>query len=180
MSKCFGVFSKVTEFARPMSRRQATNRRELLLPSLIPARHQTAVVFDPNAPPAPAATVYGNGAEPPRYWTHQSIHYRAAKEASQTIEVASPELIAGNHLLARLVFQQIRPRSRSAVRGGQTYSPEEPQHARTAIVSPDIASPVIGCAQTPVSAPVPSAVETLFIQLARRRLGGRATEETRR
>jgi hypothetical protein len=174
MTKCFGLFSEVTEFARPMSRRQVTNRRELLLPSLIPARHQTVVVFDASVPPAPAAAIHSSGAEPPQYWDQQRIHYRAAKEASQTIEVVSPELIAGNHLLARLVFQQIRSRSRSAAMGGQSFSPEESQRARTPIVSPDIASPVIGCAETPV----PPAVETLFIQLARRRLGGRVPEET--
>lgn len=180
MPKCFGVFSEMTEFGRPMSRRQATNRRELLLPSLIPARHQTAVVFDTTVPSASAAAIHGNGAEPPRYCSHQPIHYRAAKEATQTIEVACAELIAGNHVLARLVFQQIRPRSRSAVMGGQNCSPEGLPRARTPIASPDIASPVIGCAETPVPAPVPPAVETLFIQLARRRLGSRATEETRR
>jgi hypothetical protein len=178
MAKCFKLFSEVTEFARPMSRRQATNRRELLLPSLIPAGHQTAVVFDASVPPAQAAAIHSSGAEPPRYWDQQRIHYRAAKEASQTIEVVSPELIAGNHLLARLVFQQIRPRSRSAVMGGQNCSPEEPQHARTPIASPDVISPIIGCAEIPVPASVPPGVETLFIQLARRRLGGRATEET--
>jgi hypothetical protein len=178
MAKCFGLFSEVTEFARPMSRRQATNRRELLLPSLIPARHQTAVVFDVSIPPAPATAIHSSGAEPPRSWDQQYIPYRAAKEASQTIEVVGPELIAGNHLLARLVFQQIRPRSRSAVMGGRNCSPEQPQHARTPIGSPDITSPIISCAETPVPAPVPSGVETLFIQLARRRLGSRATEET--
>jgi hypothetical protein len=161
-----------------MSRRQATNRREFLLPSLIPARHQTAVVFDASVPPAPAAAIHSDAAEAPRHRTHQSIRFRATQEASPTIEVVSPELIAGNHLLARLVFQQIRPRSRSAVMGGQSCSPEEPQHARTPIASSDVASPIIGCAETAVPAPVPSGVETLFIQLARRHLGGRATEET--
>ena len=180
MHKCFGVFSEVTEFARPMSRRQTTNRRELLLPPLIPARHQTAVVFDASVPPAQAAAIHGNGAEPSRYRNHQRIHYWAANGANQTIEVASPELIAGNHLLARLVFQQIRPHSRSAVMGGQNCSPEETQPTRTLIASPDIASPVTGCAETSVPAQVPPAVEALFIQLARRRLDGRATEETRR
>jgi hypothetical protein len=174
MPKCFGLFSEVTEFARPMSRRQATNRRELLSPSLIPARHQTAVVFS-----APIAATNGTGAEPPRYCNHQRIHCQSAKKASQTIEAASPELIAGNHLLARLVFQQIRPRNRSsAVMGGQSRSPEEPQRVRTPIASPDIASPVIGCAEVPAAALIPP-METLFTQLARRRLRGRTTEETR-
>lgn len=161
-----------------MSRRQVTNRRELLLPSLIPARHQTAVVFDAIVPPAPATAVHGNGADH-RDCNHQRIHDRAAKKASQMVEVVSPELIAGNHLLARLVFQRIRPRSRSAVMGRRNCSAEESQRARTPIASADIASPVIGCAEIPVPAPIPPAVETLFIQLARRRLGGRATEETR-
>jgi hypothetical protein len=163
-----------------MSRRQTTNRRELLLPSLVPSRHQTVVVSDASVPPASAAAIHCNGAEPPRHRNHQRIHYRATKETSQTIGLASPELIAGNHLLARLVFQQIRPRSRSAVMRGQNCSPEETQPARTPIASPDIESPAIGCTETPVPAPVPPAVETLLTQLARRRLGGRATEETRR
>jgi hypothetical protein len=171
MLECFGLFSEVTEFARPMSRRQATNRRELLSPSLIPARSQTAVV-----PPAPVAPSNGNGEEPPRCCNHQRIHCQSAKEASQTIEAASPELITG---LARLVFQQIRPRNRSsAVMGGQSRSPEEPQSARTPIASPDIVPPVIGCAEVPAAALIPP-METLFTQLARRRLRGRTTEETR-
>jgi hypothetical protein len=162
-----------------MSRRQVTNRRrESLLPSLIPDRHQRAIVFDPSAAPSPAAAINGEAGEPPGGRTRHSTHYWAAKQASQTIQVAIPELIAGNHLLARLVFQQIRPRSRSAVMGGQNCSPDEPQHARASITPLDMASPVIGCGEVPASAPIPP-METLFTQLARRRLRGRATEETR-
>jgi hypothetical protein len=175
MLECFGVFSEVTEFTRPMSRRQATNRRELLLPSLMPNRRQTVVIFDPSAPGAPpAAAINGNGAEPAREWTRQSIHCRAAKQVGPPTESASPELIARNHLLARLVFQRIRPRSRSAVMGGPSCSPEELQRARTPIALSNIASPL----QERAGAPVPPSVETLFTQLARRRLRGRATEET--
>jgi hypothetical protein len=177
MRECFGVFSEVTEFARPMSRRQATNRRELLLPLLIPDRHQTVV--DPSVPSAPVAATNGGGAEPARCWTRQSIQCPAAKQAGPTTEVASPELIAGNHLLARLVFQRIRPPSGSGRMGEQSCSPDEPQRACTPIAPSNIASPLIGRAEAPVSAPVPPPVETLFTQLVRRRLRGRATEETR-
>jgi hypothetical protein len=179
MLECFGVFSGVTGFAPPLSRRQTTNRRELLLPSLIPDRHQTAVIFDPSVPPAPVAATNGNGAEPARCWTRQSIQCRAAKQAGPTTEMASPALIAGSHLLARLVFQRIRPRSRSGGMGEQDCSPDEPQRARTPHAPPSIASPLIGHAEASISAPVPSPVETLFTQLARRRLRGRTTEETR-
>src|SRR3954453_851491 len=109
MLECCGVFSEVTEFPRPMSRRQATNRRELLLPSLIPDRHQTVVICDPGAPPAPAVSINGIAADPPRCWTRQSICSRAAEQAGQQTEVAGPELIAVSHLLVRLVLQRIRP-----------------------------------------------------------------------
>jgi len=156
-----------------MSRRQATNRRALLLPSLIPDRHQTVVICDPGAPPAPAVSI-NVVAEPPRCWTRQSIHSRVAEPASQQTEVAGPELIAENHLLARLVLQRIRPRNSSGVMGGQTCSPDEPQSVHTPIAPPDIAGPLTGHAETPVPPPV----ETLFTQLARRRLRYRASEET--
>jgi hypothetical protein len=43
----------------------------------------------------------------------------------------------------------------------------------------DLAAPFINCAEGSVSAPLPSAIETLFTQLARRHLQKRATEETR-
>jgi hypothetical protein len=175
MLECFGVFSEVTGFAPPMSRRQTTNRRELLLPSLIPDRHQTDVIFDPSVPPAPVAATKGNGAEPARSWTRQSIQCRAVKQADPTTEMASLALIARNHLLARLVFQRIRPRSPAGRVGEQSCSPDEPQRSRTTIVPPNAASPLIGRAEASISAPV----ETLFTQLARRRLRGRPTEETR-
>jgi len=164
----------VTEFIRPMSRRQATNRRELLLPSLMPDRRQTVVIFDPSVPDAPAAAINGNDAESARDCIRQSIHCRAAKQIGPPTEAASPELIARNHLLARLVFQQIRPRSRSVVMGGPSSSPEELQRARAPIALSNTASPF----QERAAAPIPPPVETLFTQLARRRLRGRATEET--
>jgi len=104
MLECFGVFSEVTEFIRPMSRRQATIRRELLLPSLMPDRRQTVVIFDPSVPGAPAAAINGNDAEPARDCIRQSIHCQAAKQIGPPTEAASPELIARIHLLARLVF----------------------------------------------------------------------------
>jgi hypothetical protein len=179
MPECFGVFSGVTGFAPPMSRRQTTNRRELLLPSLIPDRHQAPVIFDPSVSPAPVAATNGNGAEPARSWTRQSIQCRAAKQAGPTTEMASPALIAGSQLLARLVFQRIRPRSRSGRMAEQNCSPDEPQRARTPMAPANIASPLIGYAEATILAPVPPPVETLFTQLARRRLRGRTTEETR-
>jgi hypothetical protein len=178
MRKCFAVFLRVTRLAPPMSRRQVTNRRESLLPPLIPDRHQRAILFDTSAAPGPAAAINGKAGEPPGGRTRHNTHSCAAKQASQTIEVAIPEFIARNHLLARLVFQRIRSHNHSGVIGGQSCSSDEPQHARASITAPDMASPVIGGAEVPASAAVP-AMETLFTQLARRRLRARATDETR-
>jgi len=179
MLECFGVFSEVTEFIRPMSRRQATNRRELLLPSLMPDRRQTVVIFDPSVPGAPAAAINGNDAEPARDCIRQSIHCQAAKQIGPPTEAASPELIARNHLLARLVLQRIRPRTHSGMIGGPSCSPDEPQQARAPIAPLHITTPLIHCAEAPVSAPSPPAIETLLTQLARRRFRNRAIEETR-
>ena len=178
MHKCFALFLRVTRFTPPMSRRQVTNRRESLLPPLIPDRHQRAVLFDTSAAPSPPAAINGKAGEPPGGRTRHNTHYCAAKQASQTIEVAISEFIAGNHLLARLVFQRIRSHHHSGVIGGQSCSSDEPQRACASIMATDMASPVIGGDEVPASAPVP-VMETLFTQLARRRLRGRATDETR-
>jgi hypothetical protein len=179
MPECFGIFSGVTGFARPMSRRQVTKRRELLLPSLIPDRHQADGIFDPSVRPAPATPIKGGGEESPRYWIHQKTRYLAPKEARQTTEVAGPELIGANHLLARLVFQQIRPNSHSGLIGGQSCSSDEPQRGRVPASAPDVRSPLRGRVVVPAEVPVPRPVETLFTQLARRRLRSRATKEKR-
>jgi hypothetical protein len=160
-----------------MSRRHVTNRRELLLPLLIPDRHQRAAVFDPNVPPA--TVIHGRAGEPPGGRTRHGTHYRAAKQTSQTTEaatpVATPEFIAGNHILARLVFQRIRPHNHAGMVGGESC-PNEPQHARVPIAPLDRARS--GCAEVPTSAPAPP-IETLFTQLARRRLQSCTPEETR-
>jgi hypothetical protein len=165
--------------APPMSRRRVTNRRESLLPLLIPDRHQTGVVFDACVPSGPARAINGKAGEPPNAWARHSTHCRAAEQAGQTTEEAIAELLAGDRLLARLVFQRIRPCSHAEMVGGQNCSPDKLQRSRPPIPPPDIATSLIKCSEVPVSAPVPPAIETLFTQLARRRLRSRATEETR-
>jgi hypothetical protein len=178
MRECFAVLLRVTEFAPPMSRRPVANRRGLLLPLLIPHRHQTGVVFDPCVPSG-VATASNDKAGEPNAWTRHSTHYGAAKQTSQTTEVALAELIAENRLFAQLVFQRIRPCSHSRIIGGQNCSPDELQRSSGLIAPPDIAPSLMKYVEVPVSPPVPAAVETLFTQLAGRRLWSRAPAETR-
>jgi hypothetical protein len=178
MLECFGIFSRVTGFARPMSRRTVTNRRELLLPSLIPDRHQTRPLFDSCVRPAAIAAINGSGEDPSRGGTRQSIRCLALKQAIPTTEVAGLELTGANPLLARLVFQQIRSGIRSGAAEGQGCS-DKPQVGRVPASAPDVPPALTRQSVLTDEAPVPPPVETLFTQLARRRLRSRATKETR-
>jgi len=155
-----------------MSRRRVTNRRELLLPSLIPHRHQTGVVFDSGVAPGLAARVNDKAGESPDASVRHGTPCRPAKQINQTTEGAIAELIAGSPLLARLVFQRIRPHTQSG-----SYALDEFQESREPSAPLEVAAPVVNCPEPPT--PIPSAIETLLTDLARRRLPKRATEETR-
>ena len=178
MLECFGISSRVTGFARPMSRRTVTNRRELLLPPLIPDRHQTRPRYDSCVRPVAVAATNGAGEDPSRCGTRQSIRCLAAKQASPTTEAAGLELTHVHLLLAGLVFQQIRPRIRSGAAEGQGRS-DKSQVGRMPASAPNVPSARTGQSVLPHEVPVPPPVETLFTELARRRLRRRATKETR-
>jgi hypothetical protein len=159
-----------------MSRRPVENRRELLLPLLMPDQHQTGLVFDPCVPAGPTRTFNGKAGEPPEAWTRHTTHCRPTKQTSQTIEGGISELIAGSHLLARLVFQRIRQRTHSRIIE-QSCSRHELQPTPISIAPPDVTTPLVDGAEVSAWAPVPPEVETLFTQLARCRLQSRATQE---
>lgn len=179
MRECFGVFLTVTGFISPMSRRRVANWRELLLPLRIPDRHPTGIVFDSCVPAGPTETVHGEPEEPPEAWTRHTTRCLPAKQTTQTIEGATAALIAGNHLLAQLVFLRIRPGTHRGTTSEQTGYPHKVQRTRPMIAPPDVAALPVRCAEVPVPAPIPLEIETLFTQLARRRLRKCAIEETR-
>ena len=160
-----------------MSGRLVANRRELLLPLLMPDRHQSDIVFDPCVPAGPTRTINGKAGEPPEPGTRHTTHGRPTQQTSQTIEGGISELIAGSHLLARLVFQRIRPGTHSRMIGEQSGSPPELQPTPISIATPDVTTPLVDGAGVSARAPVPPEVETLFTQLARRRLRSRASQE---
>lgn len=173
MHECFIVSLRVTGSAPPMSRRRAANRRELLLPLRMPDQHQAGITFDPCVSADP--TVPGKAGEPAEAWSRRTTHCRPAKQIGPTIEGAIVALIAGNDLLAGLIFQRIRPHTHSGMIGGQS-SPHELRRTLAPITSPDLTTPLVNCADPALP---PPEIETLFTQLARRRLRERATEETR-
>jgi hypothetical protein len=162
-----------------MSRRRVANWRELLLPLRMPDRHPTGILFEPCVPDDPTERVHGCTGESPEAWTRHTTHCRPARQTTQTIEEATAALIAGNHLLAQLVLLRIRPGTHRGTISEQTGSPHRVQRTRSLIAPPDVAALPVNSAEVPVPAPVPPQIETLFSQLARRRLRRHALEETR-
>ena len=158
-----------------MSRRRAANRRGLLLPLRMPDRYPTGVVFELCVPGGSTETIRGKTEEPARHATRR----RPAQQTTQPTEGPTAALIAGNHLLAQLVFQRIRPRTRRETTSEQTSSPHELQRTRSAVALPDVLAPAVTCADVPVPEAIPSEIETLFTQLARRRLRKPALQETK-
>lgn len=175
----FALFLRATEFTSPMSRRRASNRRELLLPLWMPDRYSMGVVFEPCVRADSTETIRGKAEKPSEAPTRHATHCRPAKQATQTTEGATAALIAGNHLLAQLVLQRIRPRTRRETTSEQASSPHELQRTRPPIAAPAVAALPVICADAPVPAPIPPEIEALFTELARRRLRRRAPQETR-
>src|SRR3954447_12107568 len=144
-----------SRFAGPMSRQQITERRELPLRSLRPDRHRERI-FDCSL------------------LTRKGVH-NAAAQAGQT-DKAGAELVTTNGLFASLVFQKIRPRSRSVGDAtAQRCSVSEPQPGRAALSVPDIQCPLVP--QEVSTDSIRVSIETLFGELARRRLGSLAARE---
>src|SRR6476469_6454584 len=152
------VFLSVTELASPMYRRRAANRRGLLLPLRMPDRYTTCVVFEPRVPAGSTETIRGKTEEPSEAPARHATRRRPAQQTTQPTERATAALIAGNHLLAQLVFQRIRPRTRRETTSEQTSSPHELQRTRSAIAPPDVAEPVT-CAGVPVPEAIPPEIE---------------------
>jgi hypothetical protein len=177
--KCSAIFLRATEFTSPMSRRRASNRRELLLPLRMPDRYPTGIVFEPCVLADSTEAIQGRAEKAPEAPTRHATHCRPARQATQTAEGATAALIAANHLLAQLVFQRIRPRTRRERTSEQASSPAEIQRSRPPIAPPVVAAPAVTCADMPVPAPIPPEVQALFTDLARRRLRRRAPLETR-
>jgi len=161
-----------------MSRRRAANRREWLLPAPMPDRSPAGIAYDPCVPAGLTETIHGKTAERREASTRRANHWHPAKQTIQTIEGLTDTLIAGNHRLAQLVFQRIRLRTQRGATREETKSPDEPQRTRPTITPPDIARSLTHCREVPVWEPIAPEVETLFTELARRRLRKHRREET--
>jgi hypothetical protein len=90
------------------------------------------------------------------------------------------ELLDAHSLFARLVWHQVRPRERSAADARHRRGSPHGSHAGPAIAGSSCTwGGARSAAITDAALPnlVPASIETLFIQLVRRRLGSPAVQE---
>ena len=122
--------------------------------------------------------------EPLRPWSPKHAHIPAGKQPSPTTDSARAEFVGANRLFARLVLHQVRQHDRSADAAKQQIgSSHNPNPGLVSVPAPDARSSfplrsersVTAAAASPDPLSVP--IETLFSELARRRLRRLAAEE---
>ena len=123
--------------------------------------------------------------EPLRSWNPRPALLPAGNQTGQTTDPTRAEFVGANRLLAGLVLHQVRPQDRSAAAARQRIGPSHkwnpglvsvpgpnagwsfPLRSERSVTTASAASPD----------PLPASIETLFSQLARRRLRRLAAKE---
>jgi hypothetical protein len=123
-----------------------------------------------------AAPVSRGIQEPLRRWTPQRASYPAVKQAAQAADLPRAEPIDANRLLASLVLHAVRPR-RSGADAERGCSLRDPKFGLVSSATRDVCSLFTLQSERTVTRPqagspdpVPPSIETLFTELARRRL----------
>jgi hypothetical protein len=187
------------EFKGPMSRRQITEWRKFsLLPqpradahSDVHQKRDISLDFNTKAECCrPSAVVSGAMTEPSGCRNRKSAGNPARTQTGQTADPPRAEFIDSNGLFARLVFHRVRPRSRSSVDAGlrscasAECAAHDPGSGSVMVAAPDVGSPLalragrrvtLVRADSPELEPAP--IETLFTELASRRLRSLAPRE---
>jgi hypothetical protein len=186
----FCTILESSEVRSPMRRRQITERQELPLPSLRPDWHSDSppkkrVTFDSSRLSESlclAAPISCRIEEPSRCRTRKGAHNTAT---AQTTEGAGAELVNGKRLFASLLFRRIRPHHGVALEAEASCSFHEPQPGRVRAAAPNVRSPrprrsrwpaTIAQATCPNS--LSASIETLFTELAMRRLRSLDAQES--
>lgn len=175
MFEPLGIVTSVTKFACPRSRRITTSRRELLGP---PPDESALRVRCHGCVQSEAAVAFPGTGEDPSEETGPSVRPAAEKRTLSAAEMTGLELTNALSLWAQLVLQQIRPHVRSCQRVEQGAG-DPPQNRRRPASEARSSRTGPAGLQPPEDTILP-AVETLFTQLAGRRLSRGVKQETRR
>ena len=146
--------------------RLAAVRRTLVGRAVSPHKNGNALAFSPSE---------SSSLPLPRCWTRKQIPGLTATQGN----APRTELVDDPRLVARLVLHQVRPGNRSPAvdSGPQNHSSREPKVGAFSVTIADIGSPFaalsakrVAIAEGADAHPLPTAIETLFSELARRRL----------
>jgi hypothetical protein len=178
--------ASIARFAPPISRRGITEQWELSLPPQKPEcfcddhpKHLLGVDSTLQVESDCHGEPVSCGVEkPPRCWNPRNTRIPVGKQTGQTTDPTRAEFVGTSRLFARLVLHQVRPHGRSAAASKQRNGFS---HRR----NPDLVSVPVADAgssftlrsERPVTTapaaapdPLPASIETLFGELARRRL----------
>lgn len=185
--------ASTARFASPTSRRGITEQWELSLPL---QRRECFFDGHPKRLLGANSTLQAESArrgkpvscgieESLRCWNPGYAHIPAGKQAGQTTDLTRAEFVGANRLFARLVLHQVRPHDCSAAAAKQPIGSSHNRNSGLVSVPPPDARSSFTLRSerlvttAPASSPDPlsAPIETLFSELARRRLRRLAAKE---
>jgi hypothetical protein len=185
--------ASIARFAPPTSGRGITEQWELSLPLQRPEcffddhpKRLLGVDSTLQAESARCDEPVNCGIEEPLgCWNPRHAHIPAGKQTGETTDPPRAEFVGGNRLVARLVLHQVRPHDRPAAAAKQPIGPSHNRNpGLVSVPAPDSISSFTLRSEQPVTdAPaaspgsLPAPIETLFSELARRRLRKLAAKE---
>jgi hypothetical protein len=185
--------ASIARFAPPTSRRGITEQWELSLPLQRPEcffddhpKRLLGVDSTLQAESARCDEPVNCGIEEPlRCWNPRHAHIPAGKQTGETTDPTRAEFVGANRLVARLVLHQVRPHDRPAAAAKQPIGSSHNRNpGLVSVAAPDARSSFTLRSERPVTdAPaaspgsLPAPIETLFSELARRRLRKLAAKE---
>jgi len=177
--------ASIARFAPPTSRRGITEQWELSLPPQRPEcfsddhpKHLLGVDSTLQAESARRGEPVSRGVEEPLRWNPRHAHIPVGKQTGQTTDPTGAEFVGANRLFARLVLHQVRPHDRSTAAAKQRNGFSHKRNPNlVSVPAPDAGSSFSLRSERPVTAapatlldPLRAPIETLFSELARRRL----------
>ena len=178
--------ASIARFAPPTSRRGISEQWELSLPL-----QRSECFFDDHpkhllgidSPLQAESTRRGEPVscgveEPLRCWNPRHAHIPEGKQTGETTDPTRAEFVGANRLFARMVLHQVRPHDRPAAAAKQPIGSSHNRNpGLVSVPAPDARSSFTLRSERPVTTapaaapdPLPAPIETLFSELARRRL----------
>jgi hypothetical protein len=177
--------ASIARFAPPTSRGGITEQWESSLPPQRPEcfcdghpKHLLGVDPTWQAESARRGEPVSCGVEEPLRWNPRHTHIPVGKQTGQTTDPTGAEFVGANRLFARLVLHQVRPHDRSTAAAKQRNGFSHKRNPNlVSVPAPDAGASFTLRSERPVTAapatlldPLPAPIETLFSELARRRL----------